>query len=489
MKFAAIAAACGVAVLVGTAAPGARAAEHSVTVDGKVFTVKGLVGIGRIPSNARDKFGETFGSGSAMTPDGRTWRRDGDSYQGSFFLLPDRGYNAVGTTEYKARLNKITVRFTPQPNGGPQTNVVATVADTFYLTDAAGVAMSGLDPEENGVRKAANGFPDMPQVRTGALALDPEGVVQLADGTLFISDEYGPYIYRFSPEGKMMSAIRPPDAFIPMRKGVQHFGSNNPGPGATAPTPPNPDTGRQNNQGFEGLALTPDGRKLVALLQSATRQDGGNAPATRQNTRVLVYDIANPAQPRLTAEHVVPLPVLKDAKGATIVAAQSEMLALSDTLFLVIARYSGNGSGLSGDTSLYRRVEILNLAGATNIAGTEFDGAKPVAPGGVVDAAVKPATLTSFIDLNDNTELARFGLHNGAPNDRNNLGEKWEALALMSALDPQNPDDYFLFVGNDNDFLTQDGFQVGAAYKAEGGADVDTMLQVYRVKIPALAPR
>ena len=47
--------------------------------------------------------------------------------------------------------------------------------------------------------------------------------------------------------------------------------------------------------------------------------------------------------------------------------------------------------------------------------------------------------------------------------------------------------DYFLFIGNDNDFITQDDFQVGAPYKAPGGADVDTMLLVYRVTLPGFA--
>lgn len=103
---------------------------------------------------------------------------------------------------------------------------------------------------------------------------------------------------------------------------------------------------------------------------------------------------------------------------------------------------------------------------------------KPIAPKGVVDPSLTPATLTPFIDLNDKADLTRFGLRNGAPNDQNNLSEKWEAMGLVSVLDPNLPDDYFLFVANDNDFLTQDGFQVGAAYKADGGADVDTMFQV-----------
>lgn len=468
----------------GIAAASAEAADKAVTVGGQTFVNKGLVGVGRMPSNLKDKFGETFGSGSGMTVDAASWRRVGDGYEGTFYLLPDRGYNAAGTTDYRSRFNKLTVRFTPGKTS--QDGVVATLADTILLTDAAGQPLSGLDPEEGGVRKAAGGFPDMPQAKNGKVALDPEAIARLADGSFFISDEYGPYVYRFSAEGKMLSAIRPPDAFIPLRKGVQHFGSNNPGPGAGAPEPPNPEFGRQNNQGFEGMALTPDGRKLAVILQSANRHEGGDNPATRNHVRLLMYDVADPAAPKLIAEHVVPLPVFK-AGDRTLVAAQSELTALSDTQFLLLSRDSGNGYGLKGTTSLYRQIDILDISKATNIAGTDFDKARSIAPKGVLDPSITPATLTGFVDINDNAELNRFGLRNGAPNDTNNLSEKWEAVSLVSALDPSAPQDFFMVVANDNDFMTQDGFQVGAPYKDESGANIDTVFLVYRLTIPTLA--
>ena len=91
--------------------------------------------------------------------------------------------------------------------------------------------------------------------------------------------------------------------------------------------------------------------------------------------------------------------------------------------------------------------------------------------------------------MNDNAQLNRYGLHNGAPNDSTNLSEKWESMALASTLDPLRPEEFFLFVGNDNDFLTTDGFQVGAPYKDEGGADVNTTFLVYRLGLPMLASR
>lgn len=58
------------AVLAASAAmPVVAMAENSATVGGLIFVNKGLVGIGRIPANQRDKFGETFGSGSGMAVD------------------------------------------------------------------------------------------------------------------------------------------------------------------------------------------------------------------------------------------------------------------------------------------------------------------------------------------------------------------------------------------------------------------------------------
>ena len=39
------------------------------------------------------------------------------------------------------------------------------------------------------------------------------------------------------------------------------------------PNPADPDHGRQNNQGFEGLTISPDGKSLWVMLQSAARQD------------------------------------------------------------------------------------------------------------------------------------------------------------------------------------------------------------------------
>jgi hypothetical protein len=107
-----------------------------------------------------------------------------------------------------------------------------------------------------------------------------------------------------------------------------------------------------------------------------------------------------------------------------------------------------------------------------------------VAPLGVLDGSIKPVAYQSFLNINDNTQLNRFGLHNGAPNDANDLYEKWESLAVVPVGDREAPDDYFLFVGSDNDFITQQGFMAGEPYQDASGNNVDTLVLVYRVTLP-----
>lgn len=65
----------------------------------------------------------------------------------------------------------------------------------------------------------------------------------------------------------------------------------------------------------------------------------------------------------------------------------------------------------------YRQADLFSIANATNIAGSKFDDpSNPVAPGGVLDDSVTPATYVSFVNYIDDDQLARFGLHNGTLN-------------------------------------------------------------------------
>ncbi len=74
----------------------------------------------------------------------------------------------------------------------------------------------------------------------------------------------------------------PPAVYIPHRNGSISFPADS--PPIYHPNegiiPTNTVTGRDNNQGLEGLTVSSDGRTLYALLQSALDQEGGpNNPA------------------------------------------------------------------------------------------------------------------------------------------------------------------------------------------------------------------
>jgi len=460
-----------------------------INVNGTVLQVQGLVGVGRMPARQRDEHGETFGSISGLFANASSWQRSGNTYSGSFIAAPDRGYNITGTIDYTPRLNALQMSFTPAPlaaSGLPQNQIGLTLTEATRLFESTGSStrfFSGLDPVPGGVasggaRPATALLPELPQSFNGRLALDAEGIVVLGDGSRLVSDEYGPSLYRFNAGGQFIGALPVATSVRPLRNGVTDYSSNNPTTGQPAPSPANPTYGRSNNQGFEGLSVSPDGRTLFVGLQSAARQDGAStSAANRDHTRIFTYDLSDLGNIRLTGEYVVRLP--KFQQGAnTLVAAQSEILALSDTQLLMLPR-DGNGLGGGTGQSLLRRVDVIDLSGATNILGQAYEG--QIAPGGVLNPAINPALSVPFLDINDSTQLARFGLGNGNAFGVNNLSEKWEGLSLLSVLDPTAPDDWFLFVANDNDFSTLDGFQAGGAYAA--GQDIDTMFLAYRVTI------
>lgn len=479
--------------------PSAAALAQSVTFEGSTFVNKGLVGVARVPSDARDANGDTLGGlGSAMAFVPGSWRQQPDgSYTGQLVMVPDRGWNTEGTLDFHGRTQRFSIKLTPF------TGASTTAQDQLVMTyegmtalQLHGVPTTGLDAVA--VLPAKDSLPDLPAGNDQHLAVDNEGIVIAADGTFWLSDEYGPYVYHYAADGELLGAIRPPEAFIPRRldsskNAVESFSANSPPIGKRYKLG-SPISGRQNNQGFEGLALAPDGRTLYVLLQSALVQDldPANVKTTRRNTRLLAYDLGQPT-PRLIHEYVVQLPLFQDqstTKPRLLIAAQSELFALNDHQLFVLARDSGVGQTFpEAPGSVYRSVDLIDTSGATDIADTRYDSATgSVAPLGVLNSAITPVAYQKFLDIDDNAQLNRFGLHNGAPADANDLYEKWESLAVQPVGDPAAPNDYFLFIGNDNDFITQKGFMVGAPYADASGDNADNMVLVYRVTLPTYVP-
>jgi len=504
---------------IGSRAPGPVA---SVSCNGKAYSYDGVAGYGFVTSDLRDQYGDTISIGSSMAI--QEWQKHGKQYKGVLYGLPDRGFNTNGTINFIGRVHIFDITFTPAPDATTVTkpsapNLEFKYKRTVLLSGPDGRPVTGLDPDFTG-GFTYPGFPTMPAATYpgdgfgGAgpgdkrISIDAEGLVVNNDGSFWISDEYGPFVYKFSSQGKMLAAIQPPDAILPIRNGRVSFNSNTPPIYNTSlvPVPKDPDHGRQNNQGFEGLTMSPDGKNLWVMLQSAARQEGGASSSRRKNTRFLHYSLEIPKKDdtgkvEYKGEYIVPLPTFLNAEKETRVAAQSEIHFVSGTQFLVLTRDSGTGRGQKDAFSRYRHVDVVDISGASNIKdlqGGKYDGLRDgnVTVGGIdkpcmspplpppslciwltyiwfgsADALVNeitPAKLCSFLDFNINSELGKFkshakdgdAIHNGAPVNLGLLNEKWEALALLpvnGGKDCDERDEYFLIALSDNDFITDDG--------------------------------
>jgi uncharacterized protein YhjY with autotransporter beta-barrel domain len=502
------------------AAPNVTGGVGTVTFQGATFTNQGIVGAGRYTATGRDFNNDTLGSFSGMAFQRGTWRRSASGqYSGGMFTLPDRGPNFSLTgfpgnffSNYNGRLNNWNFTFTPYT--GPnlpqattsQSQMTLTPNGGFFFKDLSGQDFTGLEPGSNTLTRGGFLFGG-PAAGLGAgkISLDAEAVAFAPDGTFYVSDEYQVGIFHFDATGKQIGYISATPALTPRVGGVVNFTTADAVAGQT---------GRRLNQGLEGLSITPDGKQLWTLLQSATLQDStlGN-DALRNTTRLIGYNIGASATPSSPfAEYVLELPVFNRGNTSGTVtagsasnrtAAQSELKAINGTQFLVLSR---DGNGLGNDATavvgndgrppVYKSVLLIDIAGATNINGTarqtNADGRVTTTPG-VIDPAITPVRQIQLVNLINQTELNRFGINlaTGAGTNPTTISEKWEAMDILPTLEEDKPQDVFLFVGNDNDFQTTNG-RIGAGMT--NGTDTlttynsgfvnDNMFMVYRLTLP-----
>jgi hypothetical protein len=453
----------------------------------------GLVGVGRLPGDSFDQLGanvDTLGGiFSGLWLDPATVVHSNGSIHVTVYGLPDRGFGD-GLQDYHPRIQRLNVTITPYYGPGPvaQDQIVMVNTATHVLT-VNGITFTGFQPDDTNVlthpQSLAGG------VGGGKWSLDPEGIAfaTAGAGNWYISDEYGPFIYRFDNTGALLGVLPLPDAYIP------RIGTNYPrtinyllGGLVTVAT----DSGRYNNRGMEGLSITPDGKRLVAALQSPLTQDGESRNPSR-NVRILVYDLdpasATYQQPLAEYVHVLPLSAAEANNRHTPV---SEILALSDTKYLILQRDS---RGLGGDagTLLYKRIVEVDASHASSILGTGYDLEKG-APGQLslprasLPTNIVPVVSRDLVDLLNATQLAKFGL-NLAPSNQNinTLSEKWEGLGVVPLNDPAAPNDYLLLIGNDNDFRAPVVYHNGQPVGTNAFGS-DNVLLAYRIGADAIAP-
>jgi endonuclease/exonuclease/phosphatase family metal-dependent hydrolase len=181
-----------------------------------------------------------------------------------------------------------------------------------------------------------------------ASSIDTEGIAALPDGFL-VSTE--PILHRgvaaviaeFGLDGRQRASLRLPDALLP---GAGHGG--------------------RENLGFEGLALTPDGKHLFAALENALEQDGPVADAgVTSPSRILRFDRAAGGRPSEFVYVVEPVHPAPPSPGGYRMNGLSDLLPIDEHRLLSLERQFVDGVGNAV------RIWEVSLEGATDVAGAD----------------------------------------------------------------------------------------------------------------------
>ena len=143
-------------------------------------------------------------------------------------------------------------------------------------------------------------------------------------------------------------------------------------------------TGPRRNKTLEGLTLAPGGRLLFAAMEGP-RYDDGDPPDRDHGAlvRVVAFDVERRAA---TAQYAYPLDPAPPYAGPEETNGLTDLVALSQTQFLVVER------AFSAATLAHQRVRVYRaeIGSATDITGTDLAG-----------AGLTPMSKTLLADLDE----------------------------------------------------------------------------------------
>ena len=348
----------------------------------------------------------------------------------TFLLAPDRGPNAVtwnaavdNTTSWIPRFQTVSLGLSSTNfSSGSVATLTPTLSATTLLSSTTALnygsapVLTGSNGQ-NYFTGRSDAFDAGLSTNSANARFDPEGIRVAGDGkSVYISDEYGPYIYRFDrATGERTGVITLPEKFAV---------SNLSAVGDTEIA--NNTSGRVANKGMEGLAITPDGKTLVGIMQSPLAQDGGTNASV---VRIVTVDLATG---KVTHEYAYQLENIGSAakpKYASI----SEIVAINDHEFLIDER---DGKGLGDDSkAAFKKIFQVDLSAAQDVSNITGESA----------LAAKSVGKSLFVDL------AALLKANGYT-DRT-IPAKIEGMAFGPDVLVDGVLQHTLLVTNDNDFL------------------------------------
>jgi hypothetical protein len=402
-----------------------------------------LIAIANIDGNYEDLASQTSGRlengviGNRLGGIGSGFAYAGDNL---FLGLPDRGpnanvYNATvdDTVSYIDRFHTFEMMLTPNDIGAALPyNLTPIMKETTLLSSTRPLVYGsgeGIGNQVDGVTPMGSGAPFLnnrhrdyftgrsdgfdatkPSTNPNNARLDPEGIRVSSDGkSVFISDEYGPFVYQFDRQtGVRVNTFNLPDNLsitkLSSQKDIEIAGNT---------------AGRTTNKGMEGLAISPDGKTLVGAMQANLLQD------KKKSVRIVTIDIRT----GVTHQYAYKL---TDGSGI------SEIIAVNNHQFLVDER---DGSGF-GDTpnlneeaspAVQKKLFLIDLNGAQEVSDKSGD------------LSTYAVSKTLFLDV-----VAKLTEHGINPYF---IPSKIEGLAFGQDVTINGELKHTLYITNDNDFL------------------------------------
>ena len=404
-----------------------------------------LIAIGTIDGNYEDFATETKAPLENGVPGNKLGGiGSGLAYAGgdTFLALPDRGPNATpfdsaidNTTSYIPRFHTLHLSLAHSEAGAalPFT-LTPFVTDTTLLSSPTalvygsgqGLGVGSGVPSLNTRRtnyftgRSDNFDASRSSSNPNNARLDPESIRLSNDRkTIFISDEYGPYVYQFDrSSGQRIRAYRLPDKFavtLLSPQGAVEIAGNK--------------IGRIANKGMEGLAITPDGRTLYGAMQSPLEQDGGTDAAY---TRIARIDVRTGVVKEI-AYALTNIGTAAKPKYGTV----SDIVAINDHELLVDER-DGKGLG-DGSNAVVKLAYQIDVSGAADVGNVV----------GAANLAAYAVAKTLFLDV--------VGALNSNGITSDNIPAKLEGFAFGPDVEVDGATKHTLFIGNDNDFSANVG--------------------------------
>ncbi|MBW6398607.1 esterase-like activity of phytase family protein [Roseomonas sp. HJA6] len=184
---------------------------------------------------------------------------------GAYWVLTDNGFgNRRNSADAMLMFHKVRPDF--------RTGQVA-VERTIFLSDPNRVIPFVITTDATASRYL-----------TGA-DFDPESIQPMPDGTFWIGEEFGPYLIHVDAEGRVLRVVET------RLDGEVIRSPDNPALGVPAsPTQAVPFRSRRSG-GYEGMAASPDGARLYALLEKPLFRPGTDQ-AEGNFLRILEFDTA-----------------------------------------------------------------------------------------------------------------------------------------------------------------------------------------------------